>query len=329
MPDARLVRNWDEQLLTAAAAVAIGEIWQMADGRAAYYERLAGNITNPNVAAGSGDQIVLRTSGKVTVTKTTGMVILDGGRVFWDHSANSASYKKVNDRDFYIGRAVGDSASSDATLVVDLNADCRYDIDIDRDPHQTVIVGTQGLNTMGVFRRGGGYQFLLSSTNEAQKMDLLSIDGFDKAANAIVEFAFRVPSDGSGSAVDVSVGIADDTDATSADTISDSVFMHLDANDVNIYFESDDGTTEVAATDSTIDYTEGSALSVRKEVWFDMRNPADIQIYVDGALVLPATTFNVNASSAVWKLLAHIEKSSSTDTYEFGLDWLRVRFAEQ
>ena len=69
MPDARVVRDWDEQRITATAAVAIGEIWQMADGSAGYYERLAGNTTNPIVAGSSGESTIFRTSGKVTVTE--------------------------------------------------------------------------------------------------------------------------------------------------------------------------------------------------------------------------------------------------------------------
>jgi len=85
----------------------------------------------------------------------------------------------------------------------------------------------------------------------------------------------------------------------------------------------------VAITDSTTDYVEGATLAVRKEVWFDMRNPADVQVYVDGVNVLPASVFNVNAAAGEWKLLLHVEKTASTDTYEFDLDWLRVRTSEQ
>ena len=143
MADAKLVRNWDEQRLTASAAVGVGEIWQMADGSAGYYDRLAGNVTNPVISGGSGDSVIFRTSGHATVTKTTGIVILDGGRVYWDHSANAAHFEKVNDRDFYIGRAVGDSASADASMVVNLNVDPNYDIDLVRDPYQSVVTGTQ------------------------------------------------------------------------------------------------------------------------------------------------------------------------------------------
>lgn len=321
MADATFVRKYGDHLITAGAASGIGEIWQLNDGRAAYQSETA--------ATGSGDQVEFRSTGHVTVTKTAGIILLAGGKVFWDHSANAATYRKTNDRDFYIGRAVDDAASIDVTVVVDLNVDPPYDIDIATDPFTTAIVGTQGLNTMGVFRRGGAHDFLVSSTSEAQKLDILSVDGFDKAANAIVEFAFRVVSDGAGTAVDVSVGIANDTHGTDADSITDSVFMHLNANDTAIYFESDDGSTEVTATDSTKTYTESAAAANRKEVWMDMRNPADVQVYVNGENVLPSSVFNVNASSAIWKLLAHIEKTSSTDAYSFSLDFLRVRFAEQ
>jgi hypothetical protein len=172
---------------------------------------------------------------------------------------------------------------------------------------------------------------VISATNEAQKVDALSVDGFaPQTANAVVEFAFEVPSDGAGTVVDVSVGAASGTHASDADAITSHLFMHLDANSPNINFQSKDGTTTVASTDSTIDYTEGQALANRVEVWFDMRDPSDVQVYVNGANVLPNTVFNVAAAAAAsWSLLMHVEKSASTDTYEFQLDWLRARFSEQ
>lgn len=469
MADALRTLEFDEQRLTAAAAVGRGEVWQI-NGEAAVYERVAGNAAE--TAAASGDRAQYRTRGKFTLNLTASITILAGGRVYWDHSANLAHYKKVNDRDFYVGRATQDTSSG--TVEVDLNADPPDDIDLARDAYDsvntsaltkqigtrakvgatagfvvaaadnlpyvatlpasqtgsTLIIPIDGLNigdviagftviaqvesagntvtidgdlravtnvaaeptdasigTMtqvsvtadtavsqaknglsetvtsgksyylkitattgaatdiilqhcevmiqrassegGISRRGGTLYFVINTTNCTQKLDALSVEGFAKDANAIVEFAFRVPNDGSGSAVDVSVGAANATHATDADSITDSVFMHLDANNTNINFESDDGTTEVAATDSTTDYTEGSGLTVRKEVWMDFRNPADVQIYVDGVLMLPSTVFNVDASVATWKLLCHIEKTAATDGYEFALDWLRARFNEQ
>lgn len=317
MADAQTPYTTEVVAYTAQAGLATGELIQLPDGRAGVVDKAtsSGGLTTPFVT-----QVW-------DITKTAGVVFLDGGRVYWDHSANAATYKKVNDRDFYIGRAVGDAASASTTARVAINIDPRYDIDILRDPFTTAFTGTQALGGLALLHRGGLHA-VLSSTNEAQKVDALSVDGFATGANAIIEFAFRVISDGAGSNTDVSIGVANGTHASDADSITESLFIHLDGNDVDINAESDDGTTEVASTDTTINYTEGSSVSERVEVWMDMRNPADVQIYVNGSLVLGSTVFDVSAATGPWKLLFHVEKSSSTDTYEIALDWLRCRFTE-
>ncbi len=61
----------------------------------------------------------------------------------------------------------------------------------------------------------------------------------------------------------------------------------------------------------------------------DMRDPTDVQIYIDGVLVLGATVFNVNVAVGPWFLLAHVEKTASTDTYELAVDKLRAWTSEQ
>jgi hypothetical protein len=325
MPDAFFNHAANEQRTTLAGALGAGEIWQLKDGRAAYYDT--------SIAASSGEKVYIRTDGQATVTKASGVVFLDGQPVYWDHSANSATYKAVNDRDFYIGTAVGDWASGDTTALVNFNVKPEYLIDFGRggstDAFLTTIVGTTAVAGCNILRRGAAHHFVLNSTNEAQKLDALSVNGFATGANWIVEGEFRVVSDGAGTNTDVSLGIANGTHASDADSITESVFIHLNGNEVNIYAESDDGTTEVAATDTTVDYTEGSALSTRVHFMIDGRDPADVQIYINGALVLGSTTFNVNVATGPWFLLAHVEKASSADTYELALDSLRVRIAEQ
>jgi predicted RecA/RadA family phage recombinase len=322
MSDATLLRGRTEIRKTAAAAIASGAIHQLADGSAGVYTGLN--------AAASGDPTNWKRDGQYIVTKTSGVVILDGNRVYWDHSAGSATYKKVDDRDFYLGRAVGDAASGDTTLVVNLNVDPPYDLDLMRDPGTTVPIGTQALGGFLPPRRlGGAIAFDLTATSEAQKVDLISVDGFSKDANAIVEVAFRVPTGGSGAAVDYSIGIANASHATDADSITDSVFIHIDGGSTNLNLESDDGTTEVAATDTTADYTAGTTVACREEWWFDMRNPADIQIYRNGVLQLPSSVFNVDASVATWHLLVHLEKTTGTTTADLIVDWMRARLAKQ
>lgn len=325
MPDAIFNHDANEQRTTLGASLGAGEVWQLKDGRAAFYDS--------SVAASSGDKVYIRTDGQATVTKTNGVVILDGQPVYWDHSANSATYKAVSDRDFYLGTAVGDWASGDTQMLVNLNVKPEYLIDLGRggvnDAFLTTIVGTTAVAGCNILRRGAAHHFVLNSTSEAQKLDLLSVNGFSKDANWIIEGEFRVISDGAGTNTDVSLGIANGTHASDADSIAESVFIHLNGNEVNIYAESDDGTTEVAATDTTIDYTEGTALATRVHFMLDGRDPADVQVYINGALVLGASTFNVNAAVGPLFLLAHVEKASSADTYEIALDGLRVRIAEQ
>lgn len=316
------VRGGDDIRKTAAAAVSVGEVNQLADGRVGVY--------TSQVAAASGDRTAWATEGQYTFTKNASCVLLDGQRAFWDNSAGEVTYKKVNDRDCYLGRVVGDAASSDTTCVVNINVDPEYDLCIEDSPGLSTLVGTAAAGGFGYpVHLGGAQIFELTSTNEAQKVDLMTVDGFSPSANAIIEGEFRVISDGSGAATDVSIGIANGTHASDADSITESLFIHLDGNNANINVESDDGTTEVAATDSTVDYTEGSAVANRVHFMFDLRNPADIQVYINGANVLPSSVFKLDAATGPLFLIVHVEKTSSTDTYKLAVDRLTARFAEQ
>jgi predicted RecA/RadA family phage recombinase len=306
-------------VITPESPISAGQVIQLKDGRAAVAE----NDISSGVAG------IVRVSGTVLLTKTVGVVFLNGGDVFWDHSANSATYKTVDDRDFFTGVALGDQDSASTTVEVALNVHGVYLIDLARDGFRSAITGTQSLSAMGLFRRGGAHNVQISSTSEAQKVDALSVAGFATGANAIVEIIFAVPNDGAGTVVDVSLGIANATHATDADSITEHLFVHLDANNTNINLQSKDGTTTVTSTDTGSDYTEGSATANLVHVWFDMRNPADVQCYVNAALVLASTVFNVNAAVGPWKLLAHVEKTSAADVYELDLHRQRVRIAEQ
>ena len=322
MADAIMLRKGGIVRKTAAATVAGGEVHQLPDGRASWKEGLA--------SASAGDSVTMRAEPvQVKMTKAAGFVAKKGNRAYWDHSTNAINYKKVGDRDFYVGRFAEDAASADTTCVVTQNIDPRYDIELSRDGFSSVIAGTAAAGGFGYpVNLGGALVFELTATSEAQKVDALSVDTFAKGAKAFVEGAFRVISDGAGTAVDVSMGVANATHATDADSITESVFIHLDANNTNINAESDDGTTEVVATDTTTDYVEGSALANRVEFWMDFSDPADVQIYVNGSLILPSTVFNINAAVGPLALLVHVEKTSSTDTYKLAIDWLRVRFQE-
>lgn len=308
---ATYVHEGETRDYTPVAAATAGDVVQLPDGRAA--------VVINDIAA--GDLGAANSCGIFDIAKTTGIVILDGGRVYYDHSAGKAHFKKVNDRDFYLGVAVGDAASAATTVRVALNTEPAYVVDVARDPIDSVIVKTAGTPQLRAL--GGAMSLEFSATAEAQKVDVLSKDGFAVSSNPIVEFALEVVNGGDDAAFDFNCGVANATHASDADSITESCFIHLDGNSANIAAESDDGTTEVAATDTAVDYVAGT----RFEVWMDLRDPSDVQIYIDGVLVLSGTTFDVSAATGPLKLLAHLEKSSNDTAGEVHVDWLRARIA--
>ena len=322
MPETTYVRPSDEYLLTAGAATDNGELWFMPDGYAARQ--------NMQRAGSSGEATKFNAGGKFTVPKATGVVFVAGGEVWWDHSAGNATYKPVNDRDTYLGTAVNDAASADTFMEVDFGKRPMIHRDLLRGGFQSVIVGTAAAGGFGYpVNLGGAHIFELTGTNEAQKVDALGIHGFSRTANAVVDFVFRVISDGSGSNTDVNIGLANGTHATSFDSITEYLAVHLDGNSTNINLQSTDGTTTVAAADTTFDYTEGSTFASLVYVTFDLRIEADIQCYVNGALALGSTTFSLNAAAGPLYPIVHVEKTSSTDTYKLAVDRFTVRLMEQ
>jgi hypothetical protein len=323
MPEAQEVGKANARRSNAVGIVQGGDIHQLADGRAAYVDR-----TTPAV---DGDPLVLNDVGQIIVPKATGIALLNGGDVFWDHSARLATYRPVNDRDFFLGTAVGDSTSTSVSCVVNFNVGQSNKIDlISKDPALSVATGTPAAGGFGLpARYGAAIGMQLTATSEAQCVDVFSVDRFSIDSNPIVEAVVRIAANGSTNAVDLNIGLANNTSTTDADAITESVFFHIDGGSLDILAESDDGTTEVNATDTTIDATAGTAVANRLEFWIDCRNPADVQMYVNGVNVLSSTVFKLNAATGPLGLLAHLEKSTGTATAgPVYLDKFRVRTME-
>jgi predicted RecA/RadA family phage recombinase len=299
-------------VITPAAGYASGEVLQLADGRAAYICGLRG--------PSQGDPAALKTSGQVTLAKTSGVVILDGDPLFWDRSANTATpLKAAAGADFFIGVAVGDAASADAEVVCDLNVKPQYVIDALKDPTDTVIVLTAGTPALTL---GPGYAKLaFSATAEAQKVDLLSKHSIPVSVPFIVEGRAAVYDIGDEASVDINIGIASGTHASDCDAITESCLLHLDGTALDILAESDDGTTEVAATDTTVDAVDDTYFDFR----MDCRDLADVKLYVNGVRVLASTAFKLDAATGPLKLLAHIEKGANDTPGEIRISHLAIR----
>ena len=280
---------------TPVVAVTAGEVRQLYDGR-------AGIAPTAIAAAKLG---ALTVSGIVEVEKTATMVMLKGSQVFWDASANKAHLLQVNDKDFFLGTVQETAASAATTVKVNLNVRPQYTITLG-DGFWSVPILTAGL-TACVIGHKEGCTLQFDVTAEAQKMDALSNRGIAVLTPCLVEALICCNLDGDDAAFDLNVGLANATHADDADSITESLFFHTDGADLNIFLESDDGATEVAATDSTVDFVVGTPFLVQ----WDLSDWEDIQAYVNGVNVLPATVFDISGATGPLKLLAHMEKTAN------------------
>lgn len=295
--------------VTAPEALASGEIFQLADGRAA--------VTAGLVGEASGDPATGITAGQFNVLKIATKAVLAGGKLWWDRSASTATPIRTADS-FYLGVAVGDKAATDTSVVVDLNVQ----------PVNLIQLGkgqwTEGAtNGLGVVSLSGGSeeQLAFDNTAEAAMAALYSADTVPCADGPIFEAEVAIYDIGDHAALDINIGLANGTHATDFDSVTEAVVFHLDGSALSINAESDDGTTEVAATDTTVDAVDDTYF----EVWIDCRDLTDIQLYIDGVNVLPASTFKLNAATGPLLAIVHIEKTSNDTTADVRVKRMDVR----
>ncbi len=312
MAEATLDKGADSiDVTTPSAGYASGEVIQLTDGRAAVVLGLKTKV--------SGDPAALGTRGQFTLTKGASLVVLEGAPLYWDRSLGSVTpLKAVAGGDFFIGVAVADVAAATLTCVVELNVRPNYTIDLMRTPFESIPVGDATLTMMP-----GAARFNILATSEAEKIDAFSEHSVPVVSGSaipfIVEGRMAAYVIGTDNTVDMNVGLANATHATSADTITESVFMHLDEV-LSINAESDDGSTEVSA-DTLVDCVD----NIYFDFAFDCRDLTDIKIYIDGVRVLAASTFKLNAATGPIKLAVHVEKTTGTATGELRVSKLALR----
>ncbi len=169
----------------------------------------------------------------------------------------------------------------------------------------------------------GGNELTLSfdAVAEVAMAALYSNDSVPVADGPIFEGVIAVYDIGDNAALDINFGLANGTHATDFDSVTESVVFHLDGNALDINAESDDGTTEVAATDTTVNAVDDTYA----EYWIDCRNLADIQLYIDGVNVLSGSTFRLdNATGPVFPII-HLEKTSDNTVADVRTKFIGVR----
>lgn len=299
MPEATYLQDGDIISFATVAAVSAGEVLQVPDGR-------AGVAID---AAAAGALVSCQIRGIQNLTKTTNEIIVPGQRVYWDASTSKATtVPPITAGDFFVGCCAADAAAADATVQVAMNEDWEGSIDQRTSTFASVPVLTAG--DPRAYSLGGGIRFHLDATNEAQKIDALSHKAVALDSDWI--FLAEVVIDAAaGSATDISIGVADGTHATDFQSVATLCTIHVDGGSQNILVQSDDGTTDVAPVDSTIDWTAAVPFALA----IDGRDPADIKLYINGIReTATSTTLALAAAASGLKACVHIEKSSSTDT---------------
>lgn len=279
---------------STAVALSAGQVLQAPDGRAAVYNGLK--------AAEANDQVTLQVAGQANVAKSTSVVFLPGQEVWWDAKNNYATYRLAGT--FFVGFAVLGAAVADSYVKTELNRIAIPQISFTNGRNLWTEAATDGLGV----------------TQETNGPAILSFDAVAEVAMAAIYSQDTIPVDqiqtfeaevaifdiGDNAALDISIGVANATHATDMDAATETCLIHLDGNALDIFAESDDGTTEVAATDTTKNAVDDTYFFIQ----MDFRDIDDIQIYINGANVLPSSAFKLDAATGPLLAIAHIEKTS-------------------
>ncbi len=314
MSEAILEKDSDVvDVTTPAAGYSAGEVIQLADGRAAYVQGLRALVADEPAG--------MKTTGQVTLAKIADKVCLAGGRAYWDRSAGTVTPIRTADS-FYCGTFVRDATAAASTAVVNLNGRQQNQIELGGEEGHLFVSVATGTTPTATRDVQGFHKLLISSGTGAQCVDLLSEDSVPLADGPIFEARINVQEKGDAAAVDIVWGLANGTSTTDPDGIAEAVLFSMNGNAADINAESDDGTNEVAATNTTVDATEGTY----QEFWIDARDPSDCHLYIDGVEVLASTTFNISKATGPLKALVLVEKSAGgAEVPDVRIDFLRVR----
>lgn len=325
MAEANYYQDGERVDYTPTAALVAGQVVQLADGRAA--------VATSAIAAGVKGSV--QVCGVVQLAKTSGVVVLNGDPIYWDISAGTATpLKAVAGADHFIGVAQADATSTGSTVYVALNVKPQYTIDLQRDSFESVIVktvvGSTTVTIPDVVTRGCQTQLTMGLTAEAQKVDLMSTNSIPKTVPFIVEGRVAVYDIGDDAALDINIGIANGTHATSFDSITEYLSFHLDGNVLTILVQSTDGTTTNAAATTTISAVDDTYFDFR----LDCRDLTACKAYINGVRVMDGTTgasktLGLSAATGPFKLIAHMEKTSNDTPGEIRVAHFAARTMEQ
>ena len=293
---------------TPTAAKAAGEVVELADGR-------AGVVATDLAAAEMG---AAYTMGVFTVAKTATMVVLDGQKLYWDAANSKCKYTG----DFYIGVAVEDAASAATTVKVALNAkqSARIRMGESSFDYKEIDGGSDGVLGVNVLP-GNEVQLGFDAIAEAALAMIISRDSIAVTADWIFEAWVNVVDKGDHTDLVLSVGVANASHDTDMESATEFCLLHLDGGTLGLDVASDDGTTDVAAEDTTANCVEGTPFFLQ----IDGRAPAAILAYVNGVVDAGTTAKRLDNATGPLKAIAHLAKASNDTTADVRVRDMLIR----
>jgi len=169
----------------------------------------------------------------------------------------------------------------------------------------------------------GQFALTLAATSEAEQAVLYHGDlkNFDIDSELIFECRAKVTTPGTG--VTIVFGVAGDHNATK-DSIAQHAWFRLEAG-LDLLAESDDGVHDNDDVDTLVNLASGAFKTFR----IDLTDPADVKFFVDGARVLPATTFDMSGFTGRLQPYFSISKASGTGTGALTVDWVKLTATRQ
>ena len=301
---------------TAAAALASGQLCTLPDGRVGVIAGLK--------AVESGDPAAARTNGVHTVAKASGVAMLAGQRAFFVPASNVVSYEAAGR--IYAGIVTKDATMAQTTVDVDLNAYHRPQIDFPDGRQNTWdTTAILGLGTVITFDAPPYAILAFDAVAEAAKAVLLAGQSIALASKPRMEASLAVYGIGDNAALDINVGLASGSHDTDFETVAEFVAIHFDSPGLSILAHSDDGTTDVAAVDSTLDAVDDTFF----HLMIDASDLSACKVYIHGVRILDGTTgadttLTLAAATGPLFPIVHLEKTSDDTVADVRVRTLRA-----
>eukprot|EP00913_Durusdinium_trenchii_P028456 g26684.t1 len=187
---------------------------------------------------------------------------------------------------------------------------------------------TNGLGVTSSDQSNGVLKFAFDAVAEAATATLFMENSpVDPTKGGYAEFILAVYDIGDDAALDIDFGLASDDHATDFESVAEFVAFHLDGSDLSLKIHSDDGTTDTAAVDTTVDLVDDTFYAFK----IDYTDLTDVKFYYRAlgtstwTRLLSGTTFDVSDASANWTPIVMVEKTSNDTTADVRLDRCRVQ----